>query len=334
MASPIKPGDRSILQPKHEHADQSIEPPISAVMEAIDAVGKFSVRSNPVNEKMREKYQGYNLFDPSATQHSKNFEELYNALRDKTKIDIVYHQKPEDFCEVSNRFGANSVGTRCIRSTHIGESSEVPNRVHANYVKLLDAFPPVICSQAPKPDMEEAFWSQVKIHSSLIVDLTNDQDSFRGVQAYYPDPFGQILNLIQLEIVSTNHELGEAKYKILKKGEEPKEVERLHFKQWEDAKGITTKQLDKLLNRIEEKRAQFPKELVWIHCRAGVGRSGTVTVALALKQLYRQGAINCENYVDVINDLILKGRTQRDVLFVQSKEQYQLLLQYAEKLIG
>lgn len=332
MSNSIQPGDpliptksKKLIEPK------PVDKTTAAGLEQIQSISK---RSNIAHAT--KQYDMYKLYDPSLKKHSKNFENLFKTLTDRTRNEILNQLKDEDFCEVSNRFGSKATGTRCIRSSHIGEASGIPNKVHANHVKLLDSSPSVICSQAPKHDMEEAFWTQVILHSSLIVDLTNDKDrDVHGVHEYFPEELiGLLLSSVRLEVESTDPRLGEVKYKAMLEGKEPKEIERLHFTKWPDSGVISIDQLERLLDRIEEKQAKSPHENLWIHCRAGVGRTGTVTVALAIRQLHREGAINSDNYLDAINELILKGRTQRDAFFVQSKEQYQLLLQFAEKLLG
>jgi protein tyrosine phosphatase len=332
MSNSIQPGDRFIpSQPKKMSENKPLDKTSSAGLEQIQSFAKRSKLTQTPKQ-----YDNYKLYNPSSVKHSSNFDNLFKTLTDRTRNELLNQFKDEDFCEVSNRFPPKATGTRCIRNSHIGEASGRPNKVHANHVKLLDLSPSVICSQAPKPDMEEAFWTQVILHSSLIVDLTNDKDrDFHGVHDYFPEePIGRLLGSVRLEVESTDLKLGEVKYKAMLEGNETKEVERLHFAKWPDAGVISVEALENLLNRIEEKQAKSPLESLWIHCRAGVGRTGTVTVALAIRQLHREGAITSDNYLDVINELILKGRAQRDVFFVQSKDQYQLLLKYAEKLLG
>lgn len=331
MATPIKPGDHSFSSQPKIKAHEPLNKITGAAMGPIESSSKRSKL-----EQENKNYDMYNLYDPSLKKHSDNFESLFKSLTERTRNEILNQFSDEDFCEVGNRFPSKATGTRCIRKTHIGESSEVPNRVHANHVKLIDECQSIICSQAPTRDMEEAFWVQIIHHSSLVVDLTNDRDkNMHGVHEYFPDEqMGLLLGSVHVDVESTDPKLGEVKYRAGLRGKGTKEVERLHFSDWPDTGVINLEKLEKLLDRIEKKQAKSPKESLWIHCRAGVGRTGTVTVALALRHLHRAGSLKSENYLDVINDLILKGRAQRDVFFVQSKEQYQLLLQYAEKLLG
>lgn len=336
MANPIQTSDRlTSIKPKEETSSKPQSSP--SAVEAIQANGMYAQNV----EEVRRKLQRMQMYDDKKLP-SEDFERLFAGLRAQTKSQISMHQKPDDFCKVSNRFGAENPGTRCVRATHVGKEPVLANRVHANYVKLLEDCPSVICSQAPERGTEEDFWTQVALHSSLIVDLTNAADSKKGsgLHAYYPEDFDDIHGSLIIKVAKSNVAQGELKYSILKREnssiyKELKEVERLHFDQWEDATAISVAQLERLLDRIEEKQALFPPDQhLWVHCRAGVGRTGTITVALAIKHLHRKGVLDCDNYVAVIDDLILKGRAQRDVLFVQAKEQYRLLLQYAEKLIG
>lgn len=322
MANPIQSNSRFV--PVSANQDSNTPQPSPAAQEAIRAAGSAM-----------DKRQQYRIYDDTKLP-SLEADRLFTALRVETKMRVSNHQKPADFCEVDSRFGPDSVGVRCIRETHIGESSGKPNRVHANFVKLAKDYPAVICSQAPKLGTEEAFWTQATLHTSAIIDLTNEADREKKVFPYYPEELDHSYESLSIKVAQSNPELGETTYTIIKNEDSNEyQVERLHYNQWGDGQAITLEEFDALLERIEGKQSLLRADHhLWIHCRAGVGRTGTVTVALAIRQLHRDGKLDSDNYVAVIDGLIIRGRQQRDVLFVQSKDQYQLLLQYAEKLIG
>ncbi len=71
-----------------------------------------------------------------------------------------------------------------------------------------------------------------------------------------------------------------------------------------------------------------------LHCSAGVGRTGTVSTAVAVLKGIKEGEITKENYLKVIDNIILKGRSDRGPLFVQKVEQYKLIIELAEEELG
>lgn len=322
MANHIQPYSRFV--PVSPNLASNTPQPSAAAQEAIRAAGSAI-----------DKRKQYRIYDDTKLP-SQEAGRLFTALQVETKMRVSNHQSPADFCAVDNRFGSDSMGTRCVLETHIGESSGKSNCVHANFVKLAKDYPAVICSQAPKQGTEEAFWTQAMLHTSVIIDLTNDADREKKVFPYYPEELDHSYDSLLIKVAQSNPELRETTYAIIRNADSTEfTVERLHYNQWGDRQALTLEQFDGLLERIEGKQSLLrPDHHLWIHCRAGVGRTGTVTVALAIRQLHREGVLDCDNYVAVIDGLIIRGRQQRDVLFVQSKEQYQLLLQYAEKLIG
>lgn len=272
---------------------------------------------------------------PVVQKHSLNHEVLFHALHRKTMKTMGSQFKNEDFCKVANRFAPDAEGTRCIAKTHVTFPKGRPNNVHANHVHLHATISPVICSQAPLLDVEEEFWTLVIGQSRLIVDLTNAKDrKEQNVHEYYPDKdIGFMMGKVQVRVQHADRGKGEITYETELHGMPSKEVERLHFAQWPDFGIISVDELEELVNRISEKRATHPDEPVWIHCRAGVGRTGVVTVALAIQQYFAAGHLNAFNYQEIIDGFILTGRAQRDIYFVQNNNQYKLLLEYAEKLL-
>jgi protein tyrosine phosphatase len=96
---------------------------------------------------------------------------------------------------------------------------------------------------------------------------------------------------------------------------------------------VELEQFKQLLESIRQVHRQNEDSL-WTHCRAGFGRTGAAVVGLAIQELHEKNKMTAENYRDVIDELIIQGRSQRDSMFVQTEEQYRLLLLYAENLLG
>ncbi len=111
-----------------------------------------------------------------------------------------------------------------------------------------------------------------------------------------------------------------------------KNIIRLHYADWKDFQSISLTALDTLVQEAET-ISPNPKNLVWIHCRAGAGRTGTLITALILKEKIKSGGINKENLEDSLIDIILKIRKQRGPSFVQQESQLDLLRQYADFLL-
>lgn len=78
---------------------------------------------------------------------------------------------------------------------------------------------------------------------------------------------------------------------------------RYAFSHWTDGMTISTSQLDQLVSFVDQvmkkRRQTYPSARLWVHCFAGVGRTGTLITALLLKneflkplQINRSRALN------------------------------------------
>jgi len=246
---------------------------------------------------------------------------------------------------VPNRFQETDRGTRCPDATQlIDPTTEESYQVHANRVELAGIN--MICSQAPIPDSEIEFWRAVFGNTYMILDLTNKSDRIdKQVARYFPHEVGDQLHKGPISVLCVGEEksvAGEKKLKLHtylvkeKQGTtvQEKPITRLHYRGWPDSSSITTKDLITIVNQIRSQRQALGDTPLWIHCRAGVGRTGTVAVALALAQMKSEGRLTEKNYAQEIDNLILRGRSQRDILFVQSVNQYQLLHDFAQAILA
>lgn len=284
------------------------------------------------------------LFNNRISVSSEIYANKFLSLRERTEelSDELF-----DFT-VPNHFQVYARGTRCVQATQVlreegrvvysdengnifQEEARFPFHVHANFVSLVKGVK-VICSQAPKQEHLEEFWKAVHHHTRLIVDLTTEHDR---VPEYYPQKKNKALEFDKVTVTARGLvEDSLFKYSVNwahSDREDCVEVNRLHFSSWPDRGTISPKELSTLVNKVNE---LVKDQFVWIHCRAGVGRSGTLTVALALHEMHRQGRLVPTELTTQIDELILLGRSQRDFGFVQNKEQYQLLHEYAMSLIS
>ncbi|MCX6990764.1 MAG: tyrosine-protein phosphatase [Chlamydiae bacterium] len=221
--------------------------------------------------------------------------------------------------------------------------------LHANEVgKSINSHRPFVASQAPLKKEQNLFWQAIFRGDFNIIDLTGELGRElpepHGVNIYYPDKLNQILEFgaYQITLVEKNDfAIGGQihRYKIIYGAEVEgphritKIVSRLHFTQWPDGGAITLPQLTELVESIEGFSSD-PSSPLWIHCLAGVGRTGTLITAMILKEKIKTAGIR--NEVDLQNYLlktILCLRTERGPRFVQSKEQVDLLYQYAKSLL-
>ena len=111
-----------------------------------------------------------------------------------------------------------------------------------------------------------------------------------------------------------------------------KTISRYSYCSWPDYGIISVEELQDLVGQVETLTLNSQKP-TWVHCKAGVGRTGTLITAAIIKQKIAAGELNKENLGASLVDIILHLRKQRGTGFVQSKNQFNLLYQYAESLI-
>lgn len=259
----------------------------------------------------------------------KKFEDLAFAY---DKIESIIEKKGGYDDSIPTRFG----NVPCPQWTQLR-----PYKMHANRVELEGMT--LILSQAPKPESETDFWKTVSENSYLVLDLTNRVDrTSKKIQRYFPHEIGEQWKNENVSVICIGENIDIADLKKLKRhdylvevNEKQKNVSRLHFRGWPDGGAISVNDLKTIVDHLRstEKETQGGQPL-WIHCSAGVGRSGTVAVALVLSKMSEEGKLDTENYSKVIDKLIMEGRTQRGPLFVQAAAQYQLLHDFAELLVA
>jgi protein tyrosine phosphatase len=167
-----------------------------------------------------------------------------------------------------------------------------------------------MASQLPLENVE-LFWSVIQEGNiKFIVDLNGVEDM------YNTDCSVQQAGIIS---DSNNNKITLFSYVLNSK----KIINRLVYSQWNNYLGIKPENLNFLINQIEK------YDNVCIHGLAGVGRTGTLIVALALSEMISHEEITEENLLDQMDALILEGRKQRGVSFVQTPDQYQAIYDWA-----
>jgi protein tyrosine phosphatase len=255
-----------------------------------------------------------------------NYQTIMDDLEKKTnefKIEFVKHSLKS--CRFSNILCPSDTRVE-VPGFSQGEDSTDAIYLHANYVTFEDQ--KFIATQYPVEEATPLFWMACQ-QSSLILDLTNKKDKM--LLTYYPENINDPLNCGEFNVSLTQVQPIKAIDKTtlylyhIKGTHDGKVIDfftsRIHYEAWGDHKGLNEDDLDKILEIIDCLRKEYPNLPVIVHCRAGQGRTGTVIVADALKQLILQKKINPSNLMEETQRLILDGRRQRGPNFVQEADQ-------------
>lgn len=196
----------------------------------------------------------------------------------------------------------------------VGEST-----IHGNWVSMPDGNT-YIATQAPVSTDFEIFWKGVAENNGLIIDLTTPRDL---IAPYAPviDRTGKYgsceVKLVEQSTLFENVSL--EKYVVTVNGEETI-AERVHYSGWKDHDGTDVQTLILLTEFIQQQ--QKIGKIPIIHCRAGVGRTGTLITVTALRNLLKNGVLTKDNIDENIKAVIMKGRRDRGPYFVQSPRQF------------
>lgn len=199
------------------------------------------------------------------------------------------------------------------------------DELHGNWVAMPDG-KRYIATQAPNYSTKDLFWKAAFENQAFVVDITTPKDR---INPYYPSENDKMdwLEGARVELKATE-QLGDQftlyTYEVISGDiNDKREVQRLHFSGWKDFDGTSIATLEKLVDIITEKMGEG--KVPMIHCRAGVGRTGTLISVIALKNLMKEGKLNAENADQVIEDVIMTGRRCRGPGFVQSQEQFNVI---------
>jgi len=221
--------------------------------------------------------------------------------------------------------------------------------IHANKVDMEDASK-YIAIQAPGSEHLDLFLQLVNDEVSMIVDLTNPKDKEKdkfGIDAeppipylkkrYFPKQVNKQRDLKYFTVTCTNvndlENVSIYTYAIKEKRTGSiKTIKRIHYKNWPDHGVIDTDTMLGLVKTINTLALEQADGRIMVHCRGGVGRTGTLITARTLYNLKEADSITVDTFKSKTRDIILHGREQRGPQFVQQAIQLKSIYEFGNKI--
>jgi len=212
-----------------------------------------------------------------------------------------------------------------------------PHFLHANNVNLACGRR-FVAGQKPVSGEIPGFQQMlIDENVGLIVDLTRDKENHQtGV--YIPErkekflvQDGSQILVSCIKTVKLKELPGISQCYSIDNGTSITEVRRLHFREWPDHGVIPAAQLIALAGEVEA-MGSGPQRPIFIHCMAGMGRTGTLMSFLSARTrieqelLMRKQALNTETVLRLAMEVVARGRTDRGPSFVQTEGQFTLLI--------
>lgn len=210
--------------------------------------------------------------------------------------------------------------------------------LHANFIKIQNG-PLLIAAQYPHENnaARELFWRCAFLHGSII-DLSQSNEP--EVTPYYPLGEGESKHYGSMHItcktIGLLHQNMPDIFHIFydvtdytQTTPQTKQISRTHYCGWKDHTHTSLDRLSLLVDLIEEN----PFEQQIIHCRAGVGRTGTLITACNLKKRILNGSVTRENLNSSIVTITANLRLMRGPFFVQKPEQLYQLVEYGLRVL-
>lgn len=211
-----------------------------------------------------------------------------------------------------------------------------PGKIHASHItRYPSAGCRPILTQYPdyRADIDRSsvsnFWQMaLQEECDMVLDLTKPSEQGKLGPAYYPGKVGQSMTFGSMEVMCTSHHSNNMRFRVTdtSTGAETS-VLRRHHQEWPDHGGINPEELLKIAQAISGSKAPI------VHCRAGVGRSGTSTAAAAVLEIHRQKGLTHENHVALLTEAVLKLRDDRGPHAVQTSEQWESLQAFTLMLL-
>lgn len=193
-----------------------------------------------------------------------------------------------------------------------------------------------IASQMPMQNEIPGFSKMLATERvALIVDLTRPEEKDRAA-IYAPSSqntlqTGSVTKISCTKSTWLNHPKANLKQLCIDSDSQKINVKRLHFKAWPDHGVVDHRTLIQLADQVERLSPDLSRPVL-IHCRAGVGRTGSLMAFIAARRKLLsisddKGNCTPENVIKTLLKVIAKGRIDRGPEFIQTEDQFKVVLE-------
>lgn len=247
-------------------------------------------------------------------------------------------------------------------AVYVGSKEDLDySYLHASECSL-DETKTVILSQVPTNTTKSLFWYMIaQRRPRIILDLLThkEKEQYRNGSQYHGDfhipmtrkkvlvqqRMGRFVNVRQMSDQAQGTEpsvdgslrLSHEKYRVevLNSHDDTlthtHEVERIHYGDWPDRGVISMTDLIEIVNLVRNHiRSDSESPQAVIHCKAGIGRSGVVMSTLRfanlLASLPADKKLSESEVLGMVLESLSKGRRERSPNFVQTFDQFRLIL--------
>jgi protein tyrosine phosphatase len=237
--------------------------------------------------------------------------ELWIDLLTKTNHFYERHRTEDPFCVERTAFQE-------IKANKVGETTSKKFAFVASHLPSYYEF--------------SSLWKELfNTPYAAIIDLTTSRDVMPGAVMYYPVEQAKIDSI---DVAFKNASEDNTFAYHIKTAEGEKTILRFHFNRWFDHSAVNVETLLFLTETIEQKFHPSKERPLWIHCMAGIGRTGTLVTAFILKEKIQSKEINRENLGPSLVNLIFELRKERSPYFVETFDQFALLLSFGETFLN
>lgn len=251
-------------------------------------------------------------------------------------------------CPEASRVKINLPGTRP------GAQKLLP--IHANVVSLgngrqaVAAMQPVSETESGTSNLPAYYQLLANEAETVVFDLRSNKDIARGDTDYCPK-VGRSHSIVdhesgqKIQVTTIEKRLleqagsDELTVSIQVGDEAPKRLKIIQFRDWSDHGVIEPDQLRSL--REVMAKALSENQRVITHCRAGVGRTGTLLAYEHLRHhlidmghghaiVNSEGAVDNKKLLQALTEVVAQGRIERGPYFVQKEDQFLLLYKTLE----
>ncbi|MBA3723047.1 MAG: hypothetical protein H0W88_11705 [Parachlamydiaceae bacterium] len=263
---------------------------------------------------------------------------LINGLKIKS---LAYPEGIIGSEEATNRYRKNfrfkNIG--CPEYTAVAVNGKKPvdgtteDFLHANELEI-EGYKFIV---GQYPVHKDLFWECVKDNVNPIVDISSYNEMPEGTEEYYPRGSFAVRYSTSVEAFITSHNhSGSIHSSMLSVNNKTKEI---IFPRWKSHEGLDLSDLKELVQYIHKNYPQNSSSYPFIMTAAGGGRAGTLATCLVLSNLIDKDQIKTvDKLKEKIIEVILEGRLQRGIDFVQSLDQLKTIwafsVAYFNKKIG